>query len=242
MGRRGLGDEAGENKGDEPHESGAGGYSTPVSSPAPLAPLLMAVLGVWSCSSPPTPVDEVAVLRTFETLHRQVYEVYALPLDRDRIHQVLEASFSGPALTDEYIEHFTTRVRMDDEATAIDIVRVDYDQVQLLDVEDGRIRVDASWSVGGVVTHQGHRHTRVNRYEAVYTLADTPAGLRIVDTRLRNLRRVRRALGSGFADFGMDESEGGSSGGFMSPLELLQSGLGDEPTAPDEAPATQGAP
>ncbi|MEO0604995.1 MAG: hypothetical protein AAF211_26425 [Myxococcota bacterium] len=161
-----------------------------------------------------------------------MYEVYGLPLDRDAIHDLLDASFSGAALTNEYVEHFTTRVRMREEDTAIHIVSVDYDHVRLLDVEDGRYRVGAAWSVGGVVTHQGHKHTRVNRYEAVYTLTQTPAGLRIVDTRLRNLRRVRSALGTGFADLAEGDDGGDrSAGGYMSPLELLRRGVVDDATS-----------
>lgn len=193
-------------------------------------PCLVVVFGLLSCAhSTKSTLSEAAIVRDFEAIHRTVYGVYALPLDRNAIHDLLDDSFFGEALTDEYVEHFTTRVRMRQEDTAIHIVRVDYDRVHVLDVEDEQYRVGVAWSVGGVVTHQGHKHTRVNRYEAVYTLTQTAEGLRIIDTRLRNLRRVRSALGTGFADLTAGEGQGDSSaGGYMSPLELLRRGVADD--------------
>lgn len=191
---------------------------------------LVAVFGLMSCAnSTRSTLSEAMIVQGFEEIHRKVYGVYALPLDRNAIHDLLDESFSGEALTDEYVEHFTTRMRMRQEETAIHIVRVDYDHVHVLDAEDERYRIGASWSVGGIVTHQGHKHTRVNRYEAVYTLTQTAEGLRIVDTKLRNLRRVRSALSTGFAELSVGDSQDGSSaGGYMSPLELLRGGVVDD--------------
>lgn len=214
-------------------------YVSPVKTPNPISCFLPVIFGLLSCANNSvSTLNEAAIVQGFQEIHRKVYGVYALPLDRDAIHDLLDASFSGAALTDEYIEHFTTRVRMRQEETAIHIVRVDYDRVGLLDVEGAQYRVNAAWSVGGVVTHQGHKHTRVNRYEAVYTLTQTAEGLRIVDTRLRNLRRVRSALGTGFAELDAGKGQGGaSSGGYMSPLELLRRGVVDDAVSTDNSGA-----
>ena len=58
----------------------------------------------------------------------------------------------------------------------------------------GQVKLDVDWSVGGVVTHQGHKHTRVNRYHAVYTLTELKGGeWRISDVKMRNAERIRRA-------------------------------------------------
>ena len=88
-------------------------------------------------------VAEPRLERRFKQLHRRLYEVYSLdaldsvgPIDsidpieprdlnRDAIHDLLAASFSGEALTDEYVEHFVTLTRMRQERTAIDVVRVE---------------------------------------------------------------------------------------------------------------------
>ena len=97
------------------------------------------------------------------------------------------------------------------------------DRVLLLDRGPDGARVDADWSVGGVVTHQGHKHPRVNRYRAVYTLSPTADGLRITDTHMRNLERVRSLLSAGDAWTIDDLPKSGA--GFMDPLDLLEAGV-----------------
>lgn len=156
----------------------------------------------------------------FKGLHEPVYDVYELGADRDAIHRHLAESFSGRLLTDQYVEHYTTVVRMGRDQTAIRVVRVDYEGVEVEQAGPGRAQVVADWSVGGVVSHQEHKHLRTNRYRALYELAETSDGWRIVTARLRDLRRVRTGLGlSG------DLPE--TAGGLMSPLELLRAGVGD---------------
>ena len=54
------------------------------------------------------------------------------------------------------------------EDTSIDVKQVDYNSIEILAFDFGQVKLDVDWSVGGVVTHQGHKHTRVNRYHAVY--------------------------------------------------------------------------
>lgn len=179
-------------------------------------------------------LPDAALIERFEELHRPVYQVYAMGTDRDRIHRHLASSFAGEALTREYVEHFTTLARMERERTAIDVMRVDYESVQLLERHSELARIDVDWSVSGLVTHQGHRHPRINRYRAVYTLAldaATPAGdanamasaLRIVDTRVRSAERMRRAQPLGALD-----SMPSSPAGTLSMEELLRSGLAQE--------------
>ncbi|MDX1385321.1 MAG: hypothetical protein R3190_16835, partial [Thermoanaerobaculia bacterium] len=134
------------------------------------------------------------VLDEFRRLHSAVYGVYELGPDRDRIHELLAASFAGEALTREYVEHFTTLVRMATEHTGIRVLRVDYEDVAVVASDEDEVEVAADWSVGGIVSHQLHRHHRVNRYQATYTLArvDGPGpGLRIVSSRVRNAERIR---------------------------------------------------
>lgn len=181
--------------------------------------------------------DEVRLARRFEQLHRRLYEVYSLDLDRDSlgldrdaIHDLLAASFSGEALTNEYVEHFVTLTHMREEGTAIDVVRIDYERVDVLERDEYRVVLDADWSVAGIVTHQGHKHARVNRYRAIYTLASSEpldeSGLRIIDTQMRSLERVGNpasALPRG-AGFPLDDMPT-SRRGFMTAEELIRSGL-----------------
>lgn len=199
----------------------------------------LSLLSLTACAPTPAPQAlaqaDLALTETFQELHRPIYGVYELGGDRDAIWELLQGSFAEEALTQEYVEHFTTLHTMAAEETAIQVIRVDYESVQVLDRTPsqgsvaGQVRVQADWSVGGVVTHQAHKHTRVNRYVAVYTLAQTPSGWRIVDTHMRDLARVRSVL-SAYAndtDFLLDAMPS-SGGGLMDPLDMLDAGLGQK--------------
>jgi hypothetical protein len=215
----------------------------------PAGAVLLAALACAGAScvrSAPDPVD-VELRARFESLHRRLYDVYALGGDRDALWTFLEGSFAGEALTREYVEHFTALRRMDRERTSIRVLAVDYEEVAV-HREDGGWRVDADWSVGGVVTHQGHRHPRINRYRASYRLAAAAApvagsartgDLRIVGTTLRSLERVGSARATGFPLDAMP----GSARGSLSLSDLLRSGAAGEAVAgagaaeePDESP------
>ncbi|MCB9679929.1 MAG: hypothetical protein H6733_00530 [Alphaproteobacteria bacterium] len=202
---------------------------------------LAGVVVLAACDAPPPPdVDAAGVAADFEALHAAIYDLYALPVDRDALHDLLARAFVGEALTDQYVEHWRTRVRMAEEDTGIQVLGVTYDDVVVLPRAsvDDPLRVDATWRVRGVVRHQGHKHPRINRYRAVYTLVDTDAGLRIADTHMKDLARVatqERAdavFGDGPEDVGED--------GFMDPLEMFEGGLFDG--APDAATPPEAAP
>jgi hypothetical protein len=169
------------------------------------------------------------VAAVFQELHRPVYGIYAIGPDRDAIHDLLASSFSGRELTREYVEHYATLVRMQQERTSIDVVRVDYERVEAIEIGPEQIRVDADWSVGGIITHRNHKHPRVNRYRAVYTLARGDDGIRIVSTRMRNLQRMRTPVVNA-GDWPFDEGEG-SGGGFLDPVDYLMSGMYDKDKA-----------
>ncbi|MFT5584396.1 MAG: hypothetical protein ACI9VR_001981, partial [Cognaticolwellia sp.] len=87
----------------------------------------------------PTPAPEAlaqaddALSENFQALHRPIYGVYELGGDRDAIWNLLQGSFSGEALTREYVEHFTTLHTMAAEETAIQVIRVDYESIKVLD-------------------------------------------------------------------------------------------------------------
>jgi hypothetical protein len=88
-----------------------------------------------------------------------------------------------------------------------------------------------------VITHGGHKHPRVNRYQAVYTLEQGPDGIRIVSTRLSNLQRIRTPVGSGGGwPF---EDEPTSGGGLLDPVDYLMSGMYEDGLEPSPAPAGQ---
>jgi len=175
-----------------------------------------------ACAARPTiALSDAQVVDEFKALHEPVYGVYQLSGDRHAVHGLLRGSFTGDELTREYVEHWTTLAHMEREQTSIRVKTVDYKTVEVLDRVDDEVRVEVDWSVGGVVTHQEHKHPRVNRYRAVYTMIDTGEGLRITATRMRNLERIKNALSTTDEGLLIDELDGGG-GGFMDPLELLE--------------------
>jgi hypothetical protein len=206
--------------------------NTPRPRPVPSA----ALLGLLCACGPPAPaplgLDEAALLQRFEQLHREIYRVYSLAPDRDQVWELLAGSFTGPALTQQYVEHYTTLVLSEQEETSIQVLAVDYDRLALLDSPPGVARIEASWAVGGVVTHRDHKHPRVNRYHAVYRLERGDDGLRITDTRLKNMERIQRVLVEG-GGWTLDRDDR-SAGGMMSPSQLLEGGLEAADTGLDD--------
>jgi hypothetical protein len=192
----------------------------------------LAVLGCAATPGELAGLSDQALAERFQELHRRVYEVYAQGPEAPRLHDHLARSFAGEQLTEEFLEHYTTVALMARDRTAIDVLRVDYERLALARERD-RVRVEADWSVGGVVTHQGHTHPRVNRYRAVYTLAavaraeggDPLAALRIVDTRLESLERVRGAIDLARPNGRLPASAAGS----LSLGDLLRSGAVELP-------------
>ena len=175
-----------------------------------------------------TQFNSVQVFEDFKVMHQSVYEVYRNHLTPEELHTQLSHTFSGTLLTREYIEHFTTQHHMQYEETAIDIRQIDYNDIVLLDHDYNWLMLDADWSVGGVVTHQGHKHTRINRYRAVYTLEQImDVGWRITDVKMRNAERIRRASD---ADLLSGDDAGG---GYLDALDLLDAGMMLEPEQPD---------
>jgi len=191
-----------------------------------VAPVALLAACAPSDGAPALPDD--LLLERFRQLHSAVYQIYNTDPDRDALHDTLAASFAGEELTDEYVEHFTTLHRMSEERTAIRVLRVDYERTGIVSRRDDRVVVEADWSVGGIVSHQRHRHPRVNRYQARYTLAPahgTVADVRIVDTQLRNLQRVKSVQADG--TFPLDDLPR-SSGGLFGVEDILKSGVLDE--------------
>ena len=179
---------------------------------------MVAWLLILSCASGPIP-QLSDVVSQFKNLHARVYDVYDLGAEPEKIHNLLALSFVGEALTTEYIEHFTTIHHMGNEDTSIDIRTVDYNSIVPIQFTARQAQLDVDWSVGGVVTHRSHKHTRVNRYRALYTISATNREWRITDTKMRNMERIRRATDEDIL------SGENASGGYLDPLDLLDAGM-----------------
>jgi hypothetical protein len=79
----------------------------------------------------------------------------------------LALSVTGDTLTDVYLDHRKV-LQMEDRGGA----RARVEAVEVVEVElvepgsSGGFSAEAIWTVGGTVTHFGHRHFRQNRYDA----------------------------------------------------------------------------
>lgn len=152
--------------------------------------------------------DDTLVL-AFTDMHEPIYSSYSLQGNADALHNLLAGRFSGESLTREYVEHRLALQRLAEQETTIEIAAVRYRRVEVISRSRSQARLSADWTVEGTITHRGHSHTRTNRYAAIYTLAETDDGLRIIDTRLKNLERLSGRLSTG--------ARGG-----LTPLELLE--------------------
>lgn len=161
-----------------------------------------------------------AIADVFRSLHGRIYDVHRQGGDRRAMHAWLAGSFAGEALTEQYVSAWSTGRRMAAQDAEVDVRRVEYGDILQLPGPEGRIRLDVRWSVGGVLRHAAHRHARVNQYRAIYEIADTGDGTRIVSARMRSASRLRHPILEGGAfDLFTPDQEG--PGAFLDPADLL---------------------
>ncbi len=186
-----------------------------------------ALLACAACAVAPDLVEPEAAQaqQAFVDLHARAYDVWEAPLDRDAIYDVLAEVFVGEALTDQYVETWATRAQMEVDEVSVRVLAVHHHTLTLLPPSDeGRVRVDVSWTARGIVTHQGHSHARIHRYRGLFVLAETGAGWRVEAVRPKELARVASAIDDLFGDGGDPVDQG-----FMDPLELFEAGVLDAP-------------
>jgi hypothetical protein len=104
----------------------------------------------------------------------------------------LAVSVTGETLTEIYLEH-RRALEMEERGGA----RARVEAVEVTSVSsvapgpDGGFDARASWSVGGTVTHFGHRHFRQNRYEAQVLVVPVEGTWKIRSIDVLDERRVR---------------------------------------------------
>jgi len=180
--------------------------------------------GHVGCGPAPPTIPDDQIVSAFRELHTRIYDVYALPFEREALYDLLSESFAGDALTAEYVEHYTTKWRMAHDDTKVTILRVDYTDTSVVERLGDAAVIEADWNVGGAVYHQGHTHARINRYQAAYTVEPRAGGYRIVDTRMKDMERVRLDMMSG-GNLGLDQPLPTSGQGMLSPSDMLRAGM-----------------
>jgi hypothetical protein len=91
--------------------------------------------------------------------------------EESAVYDRLAVSVTGETLTDVYLEHRRALEMVERGGARARVEAVEVPEVRSVEaVADGGFDVEATWIVGGTVTHFGHRHFRQNRYDARVTL------------------------------------------------------------------------
>ncbi len=112
--------------------------------------------------------------------------------DEAAAYDRLAVAVTGETLTDVYLEHRRS-LEMEERGGA----RARVDAVEVLDIgeieprDDGGFNADASWTVGGTVTHFGHRHFRQNRYDTRVAVVPVDGLWKIHSIEVLEQERIR---------------------------------------------------
>ena len=91
--------------------------------------------------------------------------------DESAVYDRLAVSVTGETLSDVYLEHRRALEMEERGGAQARVEAVEVPEVRSVGPGgDGSFEVDATWLVGGTVTHFGHRHFRQNRYDALVAL------------------------------------------------------------------------
>jgi len=91
--------------------------------------------------------------------------------EESAVYDRLALNVTGDTLSDIYLEH-RRALQMEERGGAqARVEAVEVPEVRLVEARgDGGFDIEATWLVGGTVTHFGHRHFRQNRYDALVSL------------------------------------------------------------------------
>jgi len=156
--------------------------------------LLLAPLGgvAWalpfSAGSTPGPARARQILAG---VLPNVYRAFQFPT-ASTFSDRLSLSVTGETLTEVYLEH-RRAVEMEERGGA----RARVEAVEVTEVTSvaplnaGGFIAQATWTVGGTVTHFGHRHFRENRYDASISLVPVDGSWKIQSIEVFDEKRVR---------------------------------------------------
>ena len=135
--------------------------------------------------------DERAAQQILSRLLPNVYRAFEFPTE-SAVYDRLASSVAGDMLGTVYLEH-RRAVELEERGGA----RARVEAVEVLSVDSVEPGVaegfvtEASWVVGGTVTHFGHRHFRQNRYDARVEIAPVDGTWKIKGIEIFDERRLR---------------------------------------------------
>ena len=128
----------------------------------------------------------------FTSLHRNVYRAFDYKSESD-VYDVLARSVGDDLLEQVYNEVYQNLVFQDQGGAVARIKSVDIIEtgaVSLSEAEPGAFDIPAKWRVSGVVCHWGHTHTRINEYQAVYTVAPRDKAWKVTGVEVLSSERI----------------------------------------------------
>ena len=137
---------------------------------------------------PKLPSEEEA-LAVFSPLHANIYKAFDFG-DESDIYDALALSVDGELLERLYTQIYTSLILQDEggavsQVQSVTPIQATVESIGLVAPDDtAGFTVNATWQVEGAVFHWGHSHTRVNEYQARYSVARTERGWRIVDNEI----------------------------------------------------------
>ncbi len=129
--------------------------------------------------------------RILARLLPNVYRAFEFPTE-SVVYDRLALTVTGETLTEIYLEH-RRAVHMEERGGA----RARIEAVEVLDTGDiepespAGFVAETAWTVGGTVTHFGHRHFRQNRYDARVSVVPVDGRWKIRSIEILDEQRLR---------------------------------------------------
>ena len=136
-------------------------------------------------------LDDDRAAALLQTLLKNVYRAFDFREEED-VYDKLALSVSGDLLTDIYLQNRRSlAVQQAGGAQAkIKEVSVESAHAERVDADGLTYALHGTWTALGTVGHWGHVHQRMNRYDAVVTVAARDGAWNIVGLEMRDEQRI----------------------------------------------------
>ncbi len=112
--------------------------------------------------------------------------------EESAVYDRLAINVTGDTLSDIYLEHRRALEMEERGGARARVEAVEVPEVRsVVSMGDGAFDAEATWLVGGTVTHFGHRHFRQNRYDARISLVPVEGVWKISEIEIFDEERVK---------------------------------------------------
>lgn len=137
------------------------------------------------------PVSSRQAQRILASVLPNVYRAFELR-EETAAYDRLAVAVTGETLTQVYLQHRRSLELAERGGARARVDAVEVSGVRAIEPkDDGGFDVDATWTVGGTVTHFGHRHFRQNRYHARVTVVPVDGLWKIRSLEVLEQERVK---------------------------------------------------